>query len=179
MTSLQYVASIVGTPAMRRLAAFSGADAVVHEAKRRRTQQRDSRAETAAQASTETERPTASMGKWPSKLNRRAVGGDVGRSRHEKEKSERSRWVRAAASIVMEAELPASKMEDSTRRVPIQIAQGRRVRTIKKRVSDWRKARRFWVSTLGICLPRSLDDILAYVECRAEEPVPPQFHGPS
>ena len=121
----------------------------------------------------------ASSGKWPGELRRKEVQGGVEQARAHAEKDERNRWVKAVVALVDEAGWPASKSEGGLRGA----GQGRRMRTVKKRVQDWRKFRSFLMGYKGKVWPEGISDVLEYLQARAAEPcsrtVPTSFsvHG--
>ena len=114
---------------------------------------------------------TQELDRWPTHL-RRALHGAAGpTARADAEEAERRRRVERVAEIVREAGLPMVALADATRdpvRTMAQAAQGRRVKTIRKRVRTWGKARRFFLQAFGAVWPRSVADVIDYIQALRE-----------
>ena len=111
--------------------------------------------------------------KWPAKVRRRELVGGAPTARQAAEQTERHKWLDAVVSIVMEARLPAAELLGGAARgdhLRGCVGQGRRVRTLKKRVTDWRKVRSFMLKAFGEPWPRTQLDFLDYLRARADEP---------
>ena len=110
---------------------------------------------------------------WPTKLRRSlALAGDPA-ARRKAEDSERHRWAHELAALIEEASLPLAVIAGETQNresVMLRAAQGRRASTLRRRVRDWRKARRFFQLTLGRPWPTNEAAVLDYVEVCASAP---------
>ena len=116
-------------------------------------------------------------GRWPVRVRRkeRAEGAKVGRSSAEND--DRNRWLKALADIVCEAELPvfglvgrgADRDLDYGAVLRV-VGQGRRLRTVRKRITDWRKFRTYLLGAYGRPWPEGVREVLDYLEVRASEP---------
>ena len=106
--------------------------------------------------------------KWPSKVKRKELPEGASTARQAAERSERDKWVKAVAEIVIEARLPAADLlaGDGNQAGLLLgcVGQGRRVRTLKKRVTDWRKIRGYLLEAFGVLWPRSQLDFLEYLQ---------------
>ena len=112
-------------------------------------------------------------GKWPVKVRRREIAGTTQRQGAEDEK--RKAAVSAAGEIVWEAGLPLASLAKGAsdpESVLSRVGQGRRYRTIQKRVASWLRAREWFCSSFGRPWPRDASDVLAYLEARLGEPCP-------
>ena len=109
--------------------------------------------------------------RWPSRLKRRAA--DSSFPCREAEDKKRAAWVARAGDLVQEAGLPlaaiAARSADPAAAL-CRVGQGRRLRTIVKKVVTWRKAREWFLAAVGSPWPRSTEDMLEYLEARAAEP---------
>ena len=75
------------------------------------------------------------------------------------------------AEIIREAGLPMVALADATRdplRTMAHAAQGRRVKTIRKRVRVWGKASRFFRQAFGAVWSRSVTDVTDYTQALRE-----------
>jgi len=112
-------------------------------------------------------------GKWPTKLRRTELGGE--NQRQGAEDAKRLGAVAAAAEIIREAGLPLAELAKASsdpEAVLQRVGQGRRYRTIQKRVASWLKAREWFCITFGRPWPESAAQVLAYLEARVGEPCP-------
>ena len=101
-----------------------------------------------------------------------ALAGD-GSARRKAEDTERKRWAKELASIIEEARLPLVQVAEGLRSKEaalLRAAQGRRASTLRRRVRDWRKARRFFLLTLGRAWPDGAAAALEYIKVCAEGP---------
>ena len=108
---------------------------------------------------------TAAIAKWPSTLRRIAATAPAS-ARAERESAERLRWVSKAGEVVVEAGLPLAQHAAGSAepaRVLAVVAQGRRAKTIRKRVRDWTRASRFFTYAHAVAWPSSLDMVLDYM----------------
>ena len=117
--------------------------------------------------------------KWPVKLRRTERGGQMQRQGAEDEK--RRLVVKRAADIVQEAGLSLAALavdSPDPEAVLSRVGQGRRYRTIQKRVASWLRAREWFLASLGSPWPSSTSQVLSYLEARVEEPCPALSFGP-
>ena len=80
-----------------------------------------------------------------------------------------------AAAIVAEARLPLAALAEKSsdpQAALRRVAQGRRVRTIQKRVATWQKVRAWLLAAHGVAWPAEANHIIEYLEERAKEPCP-------
>ena len=117
--------------------------------------------------------PQGEPDKWLTRLRRSlALAGDPS-GRRKAEDSERQRWASEVAAIVEEAKLPSAQVAEgmhSKETALLRAARGRRASTLRRRVRDWRKARRYFLLTTGQVWPRGVAAALEYVEVCAESP---------
>eukprot|EP00971_Amphidinium_carterae_P053125 1046413-Amphidinium_carterae.1 len=64
-----------------------------------------------------------------------------------------ARWVQAAGEIVVEAQLPLSKVAGNDPKLLDSIGQGLRAGTLRLRVREWRRARKYFMATWNSCWP--------------------------
>ena len=111
--------------------------------------------------------------KWPAKIRRKELRTGAATARHVAEQEERGKWCKEVAKIITGAGLPAAVLlcggPDDDLLLGC-VGQGRRVRTIKKRVADWRRIRAFMLAAFGAPWPKSQLDFLEYLRARADEP---------
>ena len=112
-------------------------------------------------------------GDWPAKRYR--MESTFANPRKDTEAIKREIAVGDAVAIVREARLPllviAEKSSDPQAALR-RVAQGRRFRTIQKRVSTWRKVRAWLLAAHGIVWPTEAGQVIEYLEERAKEPCP-------
>jgi hypothetical protein len=164
-----------------RLAHFGPLDAASHAVKRARLSQATSVAEdrraalgTAAAAHQRPPPGTCPAGKWPTKLRRSLDGADGPRAREMAEATDRARWAQKAGELVSEANLPlhlvAARTADPERTL-LQVAQGLRALTLRKRVRDWAKARSFFMLAHSAPWPTHEGMVIDYIQTLAGEGV--------
>ncbi len=177
LLKLGQLARPLATSARNRLARTSTPLAVVHASVWLRGAKRAfeaTRFEEAAAAVAPPLRPLAkgAPASWPSKLHRSLdlAGDPAGRRRAED--TERTRWATELASLVKEAVLPLAALAAQGERgeaALLRAAQGRRASTIRRRVRDWWKARRFFLASTGKAFPTNAAQVLDYIEACAED----------
>ena len=168
--------------ARKRARGIAAADGPVlavhcHEAKKRAIADSE-----LAEPAAVTPRADGSDPAWPADIKR--LEDASGRAVAEKQRALRARWVQRAADIVAEAGLPlyltAQRTRDPQSTMGL-VAQGRRLATIRRRVTDWRSARAYFLSEFGTPWPRKLEHVIEYVKVRADEPCQRttlnSFHG--
>ena len=117
---------------------------------------------------------SAMVARWPGQTRRKEVAGDAPRA--SKEAADRAKWVLRAAAFAVEAELPVISLMQAPgdiAAVAKVIGQGRRARTIYRRITDWKKVRAFLAAAHGTTWPQCPADFLDYLMTRAEEPCHP------
>lgn len=108
---------------------------------------------------------------WPTKRRRKEA--TEAEPRQAAEARKRDVHLRHSMDIVKEARLPLAQTADlaadpeATLR---RVGQGRRYRTLQKRVASWRKARTWLLAAFGVPWPRSTAEFLSYLEALATEP---------
>ena len=111
------------------------------------------------------------QGKWPTRLRRSlALAGDAD-ARETAGRAERDRWIREVKSIVVAAGLPVAHVH-SQRSALLGVAQGRRARTLRKRVKDFQKLARYCRSAHGMVWPASVGGVLDFLSSIAEGGAP-------
>ncbi len=110
-------------------------------------------------------------GRWPTNLRRALAGADDPRARQDAEANERDRWAGRVSELLQEAQLPLHRISERIAdpdRTRMQVVQGFRARTIRKRVRDWMKARSFFMVAHGtpLCLHAAM--IIDYVHTLCE-----------
>ena len=110
--------------------------------------------------------------RWPTRLRRLLGAALAATARASAEDVERRRWTAKAAEIVMEAALPLEAITCLTcdpAKTRMQVAQGRRARTIRKRVRDWLRARRFFLQAHGVPWPGHSGMVIDYIQAMSED----------
>ena len=154
----------------RDIAAADGPALAVHfeEAKKKLRAEAD---EACAEAAAATPRADGPDPAWPGELKR--LEDASGHAVVEKRRELRAKWVLRAADLVAEAGLPlyvtAQRTRDPQSTMGL-VAQGRRLATIRRRVTDWRPARAYFLAEFGTPWPKSLEQVLDYIKVRADEP---------
>ena len=108
----------------------------------------------------------AALTDWPSSLKRSRVLASDPNARAIREESVRERWVHALMGEVAAAKLPFTELLESSQNpasLMSIVAQGRRARTLRRRVLDWRAAARFFFFSCGTPWPRSVGEVLDYL----------------
>lgn len=157
----------------RRVIAATCLDIALHAS--RQTMKRDIVDEDGGHDGAFLEAPRAVVpARWPKKAKKAVLDTDVPRQHAEDIK--RMAIVDAAGELAREAGLPlaiiasrSARPQEALRR----IGQGRRYRTIEKRVSSWRKARAYFLATSGSPWPRDVEHAINYVEELASGDAPP------
>ncbi|CAE8596253.1 unnamed protein product [Polarella glacialis] len=107
----------------------------------------------------------AAYAKWPSRMRRRlGKAGDNPAQRTEIESKERAKWTVRLIRILKDAKLPAAIEPDGS------PSQGRRASTLRSRIKTWEKAGQWFLRTFGGPWPRTVGQVLAYLEARLAEP---------
>lgn len=157
----------------RRLARTSAAAIHVRAAERLMEVRLSDRRWTDLQKSTEVPRGTKVVAAWPTALKRTLAREADPHARVVAERLERDKWVSKLGDIVSEADLPLARAAADSgepEKVLSRVGQGRRARTVRKRVYDWLPVRSFLLASFNRPWPLSVAELLAYVEMRAAEP---------
>ena len=119
---------------------------------------------------------TAPTCRWPCKLKRSlALAGDPA-ARQKAEQAERRRWLNCLADLVVEAKLPVAQLAlalEWPEGVLMKLGQGRRARTIRQRVREWDKARRYFLTMYDLPWPSSEAHLLEYLQGLEGSGAPP------
>ena len=105
--------------------------------------------------------------KWPSNLRRQLAAAGGAEARADAEAKERARRVTELQALIRHARLPIVSVAETTNwpgSAWAGIAQGLRARTIRRRVKDWAKASRYFITTTGHPWPQSLGVFLDYLQ---------------
>ena len=107
-----------------------------------------------------------SAGQWPSTFRRdRALVGDP-HARGKGEEAQRKKWLAELHQLVMESRLPvvevASRMKDPSVLLAA-LGKGRRWRTLKRRVLDWKRAQRYFTLTTAHPWPQHVAQVWDYL----------------
>ena len=116
--------------------------------------------------------PAETAATWP--VPRKTRPSPTGtQTRAQAEQTERERWAKRLAAIIMDAELPAARAAEkakSPETVLLACARGRRANTLRARVLEWEKAARWPKAAHGTAYPVELVQVLDFVSDRASEP---------
>ena len=116
---------------------------------------------------------TRTGGKWPTSFRRQVDQAADGNERKRLEEAEKQRWTGELVKVLEEARLPIIAAAEGSlnrdRRLR-RSAKGSRGSTLKKRVREWQRFRRWLMTSHMDVWPRSAEDFLEYLETRAEEP---------
>ena len=170
LVELRRVSEAPARTAVRRAAAFSPEDAACAQVLSGRMGRRQLLERVLPLSSSATSGAVApgsrAIGYWPNRLKRDLALMDDPNARAAAEVRERLRWTREAAAIVQEAQLPLAKTAELTMdpsATLARIAQGRRARTLRKRVRDWEKVRRFLLGAYGRVWPVAIHELIDFV----------------
>ena len=108
---------------------------------------------------------------WPAGTRRQAADCPSHSARGSAEESERRRWLEKAVEIIAEAGLPVARGSlgaAGTDLVLHAVGQGRRYRTIRKRVTDWARVRRFLQMQHGTVWPTNFAQFLGYLNAQVD-----------
>ena len=143
LVELWKAAEVPARTAVRRTAAFSLEEAACAQVRAERMGRRRFLEEVLPLASSASSGAIApgsrAVGYWPNRLKRDLALMDDPNARAAAEVRERTRWTVEAAAIVQEAQLPLAKIAELTMdpsATLARIAQGRRARSLRKRVSE-------------------------------------------
>ena len=170
LVELWQAAEVPARTAVRRAAAFSLEEAacarVLSERLGRRRLLDEVLPLTSSAGSGAVAPGSRAVGYWPNRLKRDLALMDDPNARAVAEVRERTRWTVEAAAIVQEARLPLAKTAELTMdpaATLARIAQGRRARTLRKRVRDWEKVRRFLLGAYGHVWPVAIHELIDFV----------------
>ena len=107
---------------------------------------------------------------WQGKRYRRMALASTVHARAEAETSERRRWARELAGLLVEVRLPfARSLEGKGEEDDLRCCRGLRAGTLEQRISCWRPFRR-WLLTQGFGpWPRGAQDVIDYLGVRRAE----------
>ena len=99
----------------------------------------------------------------PRRYRRKTLDQSVS-ERAKAEECERRRWADEVVGLLQEARLPYATSAGSVHSsVAHGCCRGLRANTLRKRVSDWRPARRFMIATFSKPFPDEIHEIMEYV----------------
>ena len=110
---------------------------------------------------------TGSVTKWPTKLRRSLALAGSATARETAERAERDRWVREVRAVIVAADLPVLHVSSLGSALQ-DVAQGRRARTLRKRVNDFAKLSRYCAIVSGKSWPHGVGMVLDFLASLAE-----------
>ena len=111
--------------------------------------------------------PKYFLGKAKELAKKKRDGKNRAGSRQEQEEKDQQKYALELASFISEACLPVSlciESLDDSQRAWVRIFGRRRSRTLRNRVRAWARYRRWLVAAMGYVWPKSLSDVVNYIE---------------
>ena len=115
---------------------------------------------------------------WTGREVRRPELADSTGERAAAEKTQRARWAKEVAGILVEAQLPfARQAGDLLGDALTRCCRGLRAKTLAKRVRAWRPFRRYLIAQTATHFPTDIGSVLHYLELAAAGGAAQSFYG--